>query len=277
MKRFSTQDFLHKKTDGQKITVLTAYDFPTARMVDEADINAILVGDSLGNVVLGYETTIPVTLDEVVYHTKAVVRGSNQAMIIADMPFLTYHTGTADALRHAGRLMQEGGAQAVKLEGGQERVEVIKAMVDAGIPVMGHLGLTPQSVHQLGGFKVQGKTESAAKRLLEDALALEEAGVFALVLELIPAVLAKQITDKLKVPTIGIGAGVGCDGQVLVIHDMLGFTSNKTPKFVKKYCNLHDQIGNALKKYKDEVENGQFPGEEHSIVHQNEPDLPKLY
>lgn len=276
MKRFSISDFQNQKISGQNITVLTAYDYTMARLVDEAEIDVILVGDSLGNVVLGYDTTLPVTMDDMIHHVKAVVRGSSKAMVIADMPFLTYHTSTADALRNAGRLMQEAGAQAVKLEGGRERAEVVRFLVEAGIPVMGHLGLTPQSVHQLGGFKVQGKSESAAKRLLDDALALQEAGAFAVVLECIPAVLAEQITKALQIPTIGIGAGAGCNGQVLVIYDLLGLNFGKTAKFVKQYVNLREEVVKALQSYKTDVIEGTFPAEEHTFAGKSS-DLTKLY
>ena len=277
MKRFSTRDFLLKKLEGKKITVLTAYDYPTACLIDEAGIDAILVGDSLGNVVLGYENTIPVTMEEMIHHTKAVARGSKQALIIGDMPFLTYHTGVADSLRNAGRFLQEGGAQAVKLEGGLERTEVIRAIVQAGIPVMGHLGLTPQSVHQLGGFRVQGKTEEAANKLVEDAKALEQAGVFAIVLECIPAGLARRVTESIAVPTIGIGASSACDGQVLVTHDMLGLNVGKVPKFVKQFVNMRDQMLVGIKEYKAEVEQAVFPAHEHTFEPVDKEELPKLY
>lgn len=277
MKRFTTSDFLAKKRAGQKISMLTAYDYHTACLMDEAGIDSVLVGDSLGNVVLGYDTTIPVTMDEMIHHTKAVARGSKQALIIGDMPFLTYHTGVCDALRNAGRFLQEGGAQAVKLEGGKERAEVVRALVGAGIPVMGHLGLTPQSVLQLGGFKVQGKTDSAAAKLLEDAQVLEESGVFAVVLECIPENLAAKVSSTLKVPTIGIGAGVGCDGQVLVSHDLLGINGEKVPKFVKQYCNLREQMLAAYKAYKAEVEEAVFPGPEHAFGSAAKQELSKLY
>lgn len=276
MGRTTTKDFIRKKMCGEKITMLTAYDYPTACLVDEAGIDAILVGDSVGNAVLGYETTIPVTMDEMIHHTKAVARGSKRSLIIGDMPFLAYHTGTADALRNAGRFLQEAGAQAVKLEGGKERTEVIRTLVEAGIPVVGHLGLTPQSVFQLGGFRVQGKTEDAAKRLLEDALSLQEAGVFAVVLECIPAALAERVTRSLKVPTIGIGAGSTCDGQVLVIYDMLGLTE-KSPKFVKQYADLRKQMLGAIRMYKDEVEKGEFPQPEHTFSGTDNSKIPKVY
>ncbi len=277
MRRITTQDLLHKKLTQQKIAMLTAYDFSTAQLLDEAEIDVILVGDSLGNVVLGYDTTLPVTIEDMLHHTKAVTRGNRKSLIIGDMPFLTYHTSAADALRNAGRFLQEAGAQGVKLEGGKERLEVIKTIVDAGIPVMGHLGLTPQSVHQLGGFKVQGKSDQAARKLLDDALALEQAGVFALVLECIPGDLASKVTESLGIPTIGIGAGVGCDGQVLVIHDLLGLNGNKVPKFVKQYANLRQEMLAAVLAYKDEVSGGNFPGPEHTFVQANKEGMEKLY
>lgn len=264
MKRFSITDFKAKKQNGEKIAMLTAYDYFTALLMDEAGIESILVGDSLGNVMLGYETTVPVTVDDMIHHVKAVSRGCKKALIVGDMPFLSYHTGIGDALRNAGRFLQEGGAQAVKIEGGKERVPTVKAMVEAGIPVMGHLGLTPQSVNQLGGFKMQGKTEEAAKKLLEDALALEEAGAFSIVLEFVPAALAAKVTQSLRIPTIGIGGGVECDGQVLVTHDMLGIFA-RTPKFVKKFANLREPMIQAFQDYKREVEESLFPGPEQSF------------
>jgi 3-methyl-2-oxobutanoate hydroxymethyltransferase len=277
MKRITTHDLLNKKQTNQRISMLTAYDYSSAQLLAEAEIDVVLVGDSLGNVVLGYETTIPVTLDEMIHHTKAVARGNNKSLVIGDMPFLTYHTSTADALRNAGRFLQEAGAQGVKLEGGRERLEVVKVLVDAGIPVMGHLGLTPQSVHQLGGFKVQGKTEQAAKKLIEDALALEQAGIFALVLECVPAGLAEQVTAALNIPTIGIGAGAGCNGQVLVIHDMLGLNGNKVPKFVKQFANIRKDMLQAVLAYKTEVEEGIFPGPEHIFLQEAKEGIEKLY
>jgi 3-methyl-2-oxobutanoate hydroxymethyltransferase len=245
--------------------MLTAYDFPMAKLVDASGIDAILVGDSMGNVVLGYGSTIPVTMDDMVHHVKAVVRGVARAMVVGDMPFLSYHLSREESVRNAGRLLQEGGAQAVKLEGGAEVAGAIRAMVNAGIPVMGHLGLTPQSVNQMGGYKVQGKDEAAARKLIEDALAIQEAGVFSIVLECVPTLLAKLITEKLDVPTIGIGAGPYCSGQVLVAHDMLGLYGGVSPKFAKRYAQLSEQIMEALKGYKDEVENRTFPGPEHGF------------
>ncbi len=245
--------------------MLTAYDFPMGKLVDAAGIDAILVGDSLGNVVLGYGSTIPVTMDDMVHHVKAVARGVDRAMVVGDMPFLSYHLSREESVRNAGRLLQEGGAQAVKLEGGAEVAGAIQAMVNAGIPVMGHLGLTPQSIHQLGGYKVQGRDEATARKLIDDALAIQEAGVFSIVLEKVPTPLAKLITEKLDVPTIGIGAGPHCNGQVLVTHDMLGLYGGVSPKFAKLYAQLNDQIMEALKGYKDEVENFTFPGPEHGF------------
>ena len=247
------------KPKGEKIVMLTAYDYSTARLVDEAGIPLILVGDSLGMVVLGYESTIPVTMDEMLHHTKAVVRGTKQAMVIGDMPFMTYHVSLEDALRNAARFIQEAGAQAVKLEGGVTVAEKVRRIVDCGIPVMGHIGLTPQSIHQLGGFKMQGKTPETAANLLEDAKALEQAGVFAIVLETIPADLARLITDKIAIPTIGIGAGPECDGQVQVINDILGSFTDFVPKHAKQYVKLTDIISKAVSQYRDEVKDGSFP------------------
>jgi 3-methyl-2-oxobutanoate hydroxymethyltransferase len=252
------------KAKKEKIVMLTAYDYSTAKLVDESGIPLILVGDSLGMVMLGYESTIPVTMDEMIHHTKAVVRGTKQAMIIGDMPFMTYHTSTADALRNAARFIQEGGAQAIKLEGGVAVAETVKRIVECGIPVMGHIGLTPQSVHQLGGHRVQGKTPEAAERLLKDAQALEQAGAFAVVLELIPAPLSKLVTQKLGIPTIGIGAGPDCDGQVQVISDLLGLFSDFVPKHAKQYAKLAGSIKTALADYIAEVKAGKFPTAEHS-------------
>jgi len=252
------------KTKKEKIVMLTAYDYSTAKLVDEAGIPLILVGDSLGMVMLGYDSTIPVTMEEMIHHTKAVTRGSKQALVIGDMPFMTYHTTTADALRNAARFMQEGGAQAVKLEGGVTVAETVKRIVECGIPIMGHIGLTPQSVHQLGGHRVQGKTTEAAERLLQDARALEQAGAFAVVLELVPAPLSKLITQKIDIPTIGIGAGPDCDGQVQVISDLLGMFSDFVPKHAKQYAKLAGEINTALADYINEVKAGKFPTAEHS-------------
>jgi len=274
--KVTTAVFRNKKSEGRPISMLTAYDFPMAQLVDDAGIDAILVGDSLGNVVLGYESTIPVTMDDMVHHVKAVTRGVKRAMVIADMPFLSYHISTEDAVRNAGRLVQEAGAQAVKLEGGREVAGTIKAIVDAGIPVMGHLGLTPQSVHQMGGYKVQGKDEKAAQKLLSDARAVEEAGAFSLVLECVPTPLAKLITEKLGISIIGIGAGPHCDGQVLVTHDLIGLMGGFSPKFAKRYINIREDIKKAMETYRQEVEEKVFPAAEHQFG-MDEEVLKKLY
>jgi 3-methyl-2-oxobutanoate hydroxymethyltransferase len=257
--RISVNQIKEMKQKGEKIAMLTAYDYPTAKIVDEAGIPLILVGDSLGMVVLGYESTIPVTMEEMLHHTKAVVRGTKQAMVIGDMPFMSYHISDNDALRNAARFIQEGGAQAVKLEGGLTVMEKVMRIVGCGIPVMGHIGLTPQSIHQFGGFKVQGKTPEAAARLVEDALALEEAGAFAIVLETIPAQLAQIITARVSIPTIGIGAGIHCDGQVQVISDILGSYTDFVPKHAKQYAKLADIISKAVTQYHSEVKAGTFP------------------
>jgi len=262
--RITVNQIKEMKQKGEKIAMLTAYDYPTAKIVDEAGIPLILVGDSLGMVVLGYESTIPVTMEEMLHHTKAVVRGTKQAMVIGDMPFMSYHINADDALYNAARFIQEGGAQAVKLEGGVTVMEKVTRLVGCGIPVMGHIGLTPQSIHQLGGFKVQGQTSEAAARLLEDAMALEEAGAFAIVLETIPAQLAQIITAKVSIPTIGIGAGVNCDGQVQVINDILGSYTEFVPKHAKQYAKLTDIITKAVNQYSSEVKAGTFPTEKQS-------------
>jgi len=274
-KKITVSVLREKVAAGNKLSMVTAYDYPSARMVDEAGLDMILVGDSLGMVMLGYDTTLPVTMDDLVHHTRAVCRGARNTFVVADMPFLSYHVSVEQAVINAGRLIQEGGAQAVKLEGGKERLEVVKRIIAAEIPVMGHLGLTPQSVNQFGGFKVQGKNKEQAEKVLSDALLLEEAGVFAIVLECVPAPLAALITEKLSVPTIGIGAGAGCDGQVLVWHDLLGITQDMRPRFVKKYADLHESIVGALQQYKTEVEEGQFPAAEHSFT-MKEEELAKL-
>ena len=259
--RITINQIKEMKQKGEKITMLTAYDYATAKIVDEAGIPLILVGDSLGMVVLGYESTIPVTMEEMLHHTKAVVRGTKQAMIVGDMPFMTYHISIADALKNAARFIQEGGAQAVKLEGGVTVAEKVQRIVECGIPVMGHIGLTPQSINQLGGYKIQGKTPEAAARLLKDAKALEEAGAFAIVLETVPAPLAALITQKVSIPTIGIGAGVGCDGQVQVINDILGSFTDFVPKHAKQYAKLADIMSSAITEYYNEVKSGKFPTE----------------
>ena len=276
MARTSTASLKEKRLKQEKISMLTAYDYSTAMLVDEAGIDMVLVGDSLGMVFLGYENTLSVTMDDMIHHTKAVVRGTRNAMVVGDMPFLSYHISVTEAVRNAGRFVQEAGAQAVKLEGGQERIATVKAILDAQIPVMGHIGLTPQSVNAFGGFKVQGKDLETANRLIQDAKALDAAGVFAIVLEGVPAKLAQRITAEVSVPTIGIGAGLYCDGQVLVINDMLGMFKGHIPKFVKKFANLEPLIIAALREYKREVEEGTFPGEEHSFTI-NDDVLQKLY
>jgi 3-methyl-2-oxobutanoate hydroxymethyltransferase len=254
------------KGKGDKIVMLTAYDYATAKLVDEAGVPLILVGDSLGMVVLGYENTIPVTIEEMLHHIRAVVKGTQHALVVGDMPFMTYHTSVAEAMRNAGRFMQEGGAQAVKLEGGRNMAETVRQIVSCGIPVMGHIGLTPQSVHQLGGHRAQGRTPEAARQLLEDAQALEEAGAFAIVFEAIPAPLAKLITQKVAVPTIGIGAGRDCDGQVQVISDLLGLYTDFVPRHAKQYAKLADIIRGAVADYSAEVRAGSFPTPKHGYT-----------
>lgn len=276
MSRTTVSVLKDKKTKGEKIAMVTAYDYPSARMADEAGIDIILVGDSLGMAMLGYETTIPVTMEEMLHHTKAVARGIKNCFLVSDMPFMSYQISAKAALANAGRFLQEGNAQAVKIEGGEDQSCVIESLVNAGIPVMGHIGLTPQSVHQLGGYKVQGKEKTQAQKLLCDAKHLEDAGVFALVLECVPAQLAKAISESIKIPTIGIGAGPECDGQVLVWHDLLGITQDMKPRFVKKYANLHEDICSALKEYSNEVKEGKFPLAEHSFS-MSEGIIPKLY
>ncbi|MFC1988156.1 3-methyl-2-oxobutanoate hydroxymethyltransferase [Chloroflexota bacterium] len=256
--RVNINQIKEMKQKGEKITMLTAYDYSTARIVDEVGVPLILVGDSLGMVVLGYESTIPVTMDEMIHHTKAVVRGTKQAMVIGDMPFMTYHVSIDDALRNAARFIQEAGAQAVKLEGGVNVADKVRRIVECGIPVMGHIGLTPQSINQLGGYKIQGKTPEAATRMLKDAQALEEAGAFSIVLETVPTPLATLITQKIGIPTIGIGAGIGCDGQVQVIHDILGL-SDHAPKHAKHYARLAEITRKAITDYHNEVKAGSFP------------------
>lgn len=265
MPKITILDIYKKKAEGKKITMLTAYDFPTAQIVDQAGIDMILVGDSLGMVVQGVSSTIPVTMDEMIYHTRMVSRATQSAMVVGDMPFLSYQTHKAEAVRNAGRFLKEAGAEAVKLEGGSQMAETIRAIVDAGIPVVAHIGLTPQYVHMLGGFKVQGKDEAAREKILADARAVQDAGAFSVVLEAMPSPLAKEIHGMLHISTIGIGAGPDCDGQVLVIHDILGLFDRFTPKFVKKYANLKEQALKAVKEYRQDVENGKFPSEEHSF------------
>ncbi len=264
-KKVTTLTFFKKKSKGEPITMLTAYDYGTALAMDRAGIDSILVGDSLGMVVLGYETTLPVTMEDMLHHCRAVARGAQYALLIGDMPFMSYQASVSEAVRNAGRFLQEAGMDAVKLEGGQERAAAVRAIVEAGIPVVGHLGLTPQSVHQLGGFRAQARSTEAAIRLIEDSRALEEAGCFALVLESIPARLGGLVSDELKIPTIGIGAGLDCDGQVLVTHDMLGLFDRFTPKFVKKYAELHSTMTDAFSQFREEVESRSFPEASHSV------------
>ncbi len=253
-----------KKKSGKKITALTAYDYFSARVLNEAGIDIILIGDSLGMVVLGYENTLPVTVDEMVHHMKAVARGNRRCLLVGDLPFLSYHISVEEALRNAGRFVQEGGAQAVKLEGGKEMAGLVSRMVASGIPVLGHIGLTPQDILNLGGYKVQGRDHESAQRLIEDARALEAAGAFAVVLECVPAALAGEITGALSVPTIGIGAGPHCDGQILVTADLLGMFDRFTPKFVRRYADLWGTTVKAIGEYKREVEEGKFPAEKES-------------
>ncbi len=269
-KKVTTLTFRQKKERVEPITMLTAYDYPTALALDQAGIDSILVGDSLGMVVLGYENTLPVTMEEMLHHAQAVSRGAKAALLIGDMPFMSYQVSVEEATRNAGRFLQQGGMDAVKLEGGRERAEAIRAITGAGIPVMGHLGLTPQSIHQLGGFRAQGKTAVAAKHLLEDALLLEESGCFSLVLESVPARLAELISQRLSIPTIGIGAGAGCDGQVLVTHDMIGLFDRFTPKFVKKYASFHTEMQRAFGEYIEDVKTQRFPAQEHTVEMEDE-------
>jgi 3-methyl-2-oxobutanoate hydroxymethyltransferase len=264
-KKVTISELLAKKEQGKKITMVTAYDYPTAQMVDQAYIDTILVGDSLGMVVLGYTSTVPVSMDEMIHHTKAVTRGTKYAFVIGDMPFMSYQTGIEQAIANAGRFMKEGECDAVKLEGGSEVAHIVKAIVTAGVPVCGHIGLTPQTATQLSGFKVQGKDAESARNLITSAKDLEKAGAFMVVMECIPDVLASKITGELHIPTVGIGAGKDCDGQVLVYHDLVGLFERFTPKFVKQYLKLSPMIIDALKGYKKEVDDGVFPGEEHTF------------
>lgn len=268
--------FKQAKEKGEKLTMLTAYDYSTAKMVDEAGIHSILVGDSLGMVCLGYEDTLSVTMEDMIHHTKAVARGAKEALVIADMPFMSYQTSVYDAVVNAGRLIKEGHAQAVKLEGGKEVCPQIEAIVKASIPVCAHIGLTPQSIHAFGGFKVQGKGEEAARKLIEEAQAVEEAGAFAVVLECVPEALAELISKKISIPTIGIGAGAGCDGQVLVYQDMLGMYADLAPKFVKVFANVGGEMKKGFAAYKKEVQDGTFPAKEHTFK-MDESILDKLY
>ncbi|MGH7407434.1 MAG: 3-methyl-2-oxobutanoate hydroxymethyltransferase, partial [Candidatus Methylomirabilales bacterium] len=253
------------KARGERVVMLTAYDTPTARLLDAAGVDIILVGDSLAMVALGYETTLPVTLEEMLHHTRAVARGAARALVVGDLPFLSYQVSREEALRSAGRMLKEGNAQAVKLEGGLEVAGTVAALVEAGIPVMGHIGLTPQAVHRMGGYKVQGRSADAAARLVQDAVALERAGAFSLVLEGLPWQVAGAVTEAVSIPTIGIGAGPRCDGQVLVTNDLLGFFDEFTPKFVKHYANLRETLLQAFGQFREEVRSGSFPGPEHSF------------
>jgi 3-methyl-2-oxobutanoate hydroxymethyltransferase len=269
-KKVTIADLQQKMRAGQKITMMTAYDYPTASLVDQAEIDTILVGDSLGMVVLGYESTVPVTMDEMIHHCKAVGRGATYAFIIGDMPFMSYQVTTEKAIENAGRFIKEGGCDSVKLEGGSEMAPVVKAIVDAGISVCAHIGLTPQTATKLSGFKVQGKDAESARELLKSAQALEQAGAFMIVLECIPDLLAARISQEVSIPTIGIGAGKDCHGQVLVYHDLVGLFERFTPKMVKQYINLAPQIKEALIQYKTDVEQGTFPGPEHSFTMKSE-------
>ncbi len=264
MDRVTVVTLTEKKKKGEPIVMITAYDYPSAQMVDEAGVDIILVGDSLGMVVLGYENTLPVTMEDMLRHTAAVVRGTKRAMVVGDMPFMSYQLSPEQALENAGRFIKEAGAHAVKLEGGEEVLDAIKKITSAGIPVMGHIGLTPQSIHRIGGYRVQGREKEQAEKLKKDAKLLEEAGCFSIVLEAVPMELAKEITQTLSIPTIGIGAGPHCDGQVLVYHDVLGIFQEFKPKFVKRYANLREKIIGAVSEYVDEVRKGKFPDETHS-------------
>ena len=274
-KKVTPVDVQAMKKEGKRITMLTAYDYPMALLEDRAGIDIILVGDSLAMTVLGYENTLPVTMDEMIHHTKAVVRGAKYPLILGDMPFMSYNTCEKEAIFNAGRFMKEGGADAVKLEGGASVKEIVKAIVRAGIPVMGHIGLTPQTISMLGGFKVQGKDAKAAQKIIDDALSLQDAGAFSVLLEAVPAPITKRVTERLTVPTIGIGAGVHCDGQVLVVHDLLGLFDRFTPKFAKKYVNLSELILKAFAEYREEVMKGEFPTDKHSF-HIEEKELSKV-
>ncbi|MGQ9501693.1 MAG: 3-methyl-2-oxobutanoate hydroxymethyltransferase [Anaerolineae bacterium] len=275
-KKVTVHDLQARKAKHEPFTMVTAYDYPTAVIVDKAGIDAILVGDSLAMVVLGLPNTVSVTMEEMLHHCRAVARGAQYALLVGDMPFMSYQTGPNDAVRNAGRFLKEAGMDVVKLEGGKKMAPIARAIVDAGIPVMGHIGLTPQTISALGGFKVQGKDAAAAQQVIDDALALEDAGCFAIVLEAIPDRVAKIITERLSIPTIGIGAGPHCDGQVLVTHDMVGLFDRFVPKFVKRYVNVHDQMLDALRQFKAEVENRIFPGPEHCFTIKDEI-LERLY
>ena len=263
--RVTIRDLSRMKRNGEKIPMITAYDYTSAQLVEQAGVPLILVGDSLGQVVLGYDSTVPVTMDEMVHHIKTVVRGTQRAHVVGDLPFLSYHADVPEAIRNAGRLLKEGGAQSVKLEGGRTQAQTVTRIVESGIPVMGHIGLTPQAVNQLGGYRVQGRSLKDAVRLMEDARALEEAGAYAIVLECVPAQLAQMITECVDVPTIGIGAGAGCDGQVQVFHDMMGLYRDFTPKHARQYAQLGQTIVEATRSYVQDVENEQFPDDSESF------------
>jgi 3-methyl-2-oxobutanoate hydroxymethyltransferase len=264
-KKITIPDVLNMKPEGRRISMLTSYDYPFTRIMDAAGVDIILVGDSAGVVVAGHDTTLPVTMDDMIYHTRAVRRADPRALVVADMPFMSYQTGIEDACRNCGRMIKEGGAEAVKIEGGMNMAHIIRAVSQIDIPVMAHIGLTPQSVHRMGGYKVQGRKEQA-ERIMEDAYAVQNSGAFAVVLEGIPAKLAAEITAELTIPTIGIGAGPACDGQVLVIHDILGLCEKYSPRFVKRYAELGPVISDAVKQYVAEVKSGEFPTEEHSFT-----------
>ena len=263
--RVTIRDLARMKRRGEKIPMVTAYDYTSAQLVERAGIPLILVGDSLGQVVLGYDTTVPVSMDDMIHHVKTVVRGTRLAHVVGDLPFLSYHTGVSDAIRNAGRLLKEGGAQSVKLEGGRAQADTVSRIVQSGIPVMGHIGLTPQAVNQLGGYRVQGKSVKDAARLMDDAHSLEEAGAYAIVIECVPAPLARMITERVSVPTIGIGAGAGCDGQVQVFHDMMGLYEDFTPKHARRYAHLGQAIVEATENYVADVQDGTFPNESESF------------
>lgn len=263
-KKITVLDIQKMKDEGRKIAMLTAYDYPFARILDSAGIDILLVGDSSGSVVAGYENTLPVTMEEVIYHTRSVARGRKKALLVSDMPFMSYQLSIPDARFNAGRFLKEGGAEAVKIEGGVQIKDTMKAIVDIDIPVMGHIGLTPQSIHRMGGYRIQGKKEGQAEALMADALAVQEAGAFAVVLEGIPSIVAERITSELSIPTIGIGAGPHCSGQVLVIHDLLGLSGRKL-KFVRQYADIEKVMSEAVKKYLDDVKSGSFPSEEESF------------
>ena len=265
MPKITINDFLKKKREGEKLVLITAYDYPFGRIADEAQMDAVLVGDSLAMVVQGLDNTLPVTMDEMIYHTRLVARGVERAMVVGDMPFMSYQASVEDAVRNAGRFIKEGGAQAVKIEGGSEVLAQVKAIVRAEIPVMAHIGLTPQAVHRMGGYRVQGKTEEAQKTLLDDALRLQDAGAFSIVLEAVPMDFAGEITSKLEIPTISIGGGPLCDGQILVLHDVIGLFERFVPKFIKRYANLKDEALKALIAYREEVKSGVFPSEKESF------------